>query len=277
MTGVDGSDPVATSIADYALVRRLERANNGEFHLARAPQRLGLEAEHVMVKVLDSGTPEETFRRATRELRAFAAVESPYLVALYDAGQEGHRLFYSMEYLPLGSLADPQVELDPGRIVRAVACAARAAHALHEHGIAHRDIQPVNVLLTEDGGKLADLGLAQVFVPDYTVTGFGNIGAVEYMDPIVVEGAPSSRASDIWALGTTLHRTIVGVGVFGALPPDNPLAAIRKVLSSQPEISPDLTPAVREVVETCLQPDPLDRYATAEETADALDRCASEL
>ncbi|MEP6298860.1 MAG: protein kinase, partial [Ilumatobacter sp.] len=135
----------------------------------------------------------------------------------------------------------------------------------------------VNVLLTEDGGKLADLGLAQVFVPDYTVTGFGNIGAVEYMDPIVVEGAPSSRASDIWALGTTLHRTIVGVGVYGALPPDNPLAAIRKVLSSQPEISADLTPAVREVVETCLQPDPLDRYATAEEAADALDRCAAEL
>jgi len=264
-------DSVVGTIADYALVRRLERANNGEFYLARTPQRLGIDAEFVMVKVLDSGTPEETFRRATRELRAFAAVESPYLVSLHDAGQDGHRLFYSMEYLPLGSLANPRVELAPDRVVAAVAGAARAAHALHEHGIAHRDIQPVNVLLTEDGGKLGDLGLAQVFTPDYTVTGFGNLGAVEYMDPLVLHGAQPSRASDIWALGTTLHRALVGVGVFGALPPDEPLVAIRKVISSEPAVSDDLSPALRSVIETCLQREPADRYATAADVAAALE------
>ena len=264
-------DPDLGSIADYVLVRRLDRANNGEFFLARTPQRLGIEAEFVMVKVLDGATPEETFRRATRELRAFAAVESPHLVALHDAGQDGRRLFYSMEHLPLGSLANPQVDLDPGRIVRALAGAARAAHALHDHGIAHRDIQPVNVLLTDDAGKLADLGLAQVFAPDDTVTGFGNIGAVEYMDPAVVHGDQPSRASDIWSLGTTLHRAVAGVGVFGVLPANEPLVAIRKVLSSQPRISDDLDPAVRDVVETCLRSDPLDRFATAEEVAGALD------
>lgn len=262
------------SIADYALVRRLDRANNGEFFLARTPQRLGIDAEYVMIKVLDSGTPEETFRRATRELRAFTAVESPHLVALHDAGQDGHRLFYSMEYLPLGSLARPQIELSPLRIIRAVTGAARAAHALHEHGIAHRDIQPVNVLLTDTGGKLGDLGLAQVFTPDATVTGFGNIGAVEYMDPTVVHGAAASRSSDVWALGTTLHRALVGVGVFGALPPDEPLVAIRKVLSSEPEISNELDADVRAVIETCLQSDPADRYSTAEEVAIDLDRCS---
>jgi eukaryotic-like serine/threonine-protein kinase len=271
MTDEVAAEPDVGAIADYVLVRRLDRAINGEFFLARAPARLGIEAEYVMVKVLDSGTPEETFRRATRELRAFAAVESEHLVALHDAGQDGPRLFYSMDYFPLGSLARPQCVLDAQRIVRAMASAARAAHALHEHGIAHRDIQPVNVLLTDDAGKLADLGLAQVFAPDYTVTGFGNLGAVEYMDPGVLQGSSATRASDIWALGTTLHRAIAGVGVFGDLAADDPLVAIRTVLSSDPQLSDALSPVIRLIVDRCLQPDPADRYATAAEVADALE------
>jgi eukaryotic-like serine/threonine-protein kinase len=259
------------SIADYVLVRRLERAINGDFFLARTPDRLGLDAEYVMVKVLDSGTPADTLRRATREIRAFAAVESPHLVALLDAGQDGHRLFYTMDYLPLGSLARPQIDLDTPRIVRAMTSAARAAHALHENGIAHRDIQPANVLLTDDGGKLADLGLAQVFSPDYAVTGFGNIGAVEYMDPSVVQGSTATRASDIWALGTTLHRAMAGVGVYGEVADDEPLATIRKVLSSDPQLAEALPERIRDVVERCLQPDPADRYATAAEFAAELE------
>jgi eukaryotic-like serine/threonine-protein kinase len=271
MTDDVAADPDVGSIADYVLVRRLDRAINGDFFLARTPARLGIDAEFVMVKVLDSGTPEETFRRATRELRAFAAVESPYLVALHDAGQDGHRLFYSMDYFPLGSLARPLHKIDPSQAISAMASAARAAHALHEHGIAHRDIQPANVLLTDDAGKLADLGLAQVFAPDYAVTGFGNLGAVEYMDPRVLQGSSATRASDIWSLGTTLHHAISGVGVFGEFAGDDPLVAIRTVLSSDPQLSDTLTPAIRIVVERCLRPDPADRYGTAAEVADALD------
>jgi serine/threonine protein kinase len=258
-------------IADYQLLRSLGRGNNGEYFLAPAPPRLGIEAEQVAVKVLHGPSPEDAFRRATRELKAFASVECPELVTLYDAGQDGQRIYYSMEYLPLGSLADPAIALTRERVIRAVASCARAAHALHEHGIAHRDIQPANVLLTEAGGKLADLGLAQelTFMP--TVTGLGHIGSVEYLDPAILRGERPSRSSDIWSLGVTLHRGLTGVGVYGELPDRDPLLAIRKVISSRPELAGSLRPAERVVIERATRPDPAERYQTAAEVANALD------
>jgi serine/threonine protein kinase len=258
------------SVADYVLVERFDRANNGDFFLARAPRRLGLDAEFVLLKVFDSGVPADTLRRGTRELRAFASVQSAHLVTLHDAGQDGHRLFYSMEYLPLGSLARPRCEIFRERVVRAVIGASRAAHDLHEHGMAHRDIQPANVMLTEDGGKLADLGLAQVLVPDHTATGFGNLGVVEYIDPGVLQGGDPSRASDIWSLGTTLHRAIAGVGVFGELPADQPLAAIRKVLSADVLLLVDPDDPLRSVIERCLRM-ATPGFPTAADLADALE------
>src|SRR3954447_10796044 len=128
-------------IADYEFIRSLGQGNHGEFHLAKRPARLPIDVEQVAVKVV-GGTGEDAFRRATRELKAFAVVQSPYLVTLYDAGQQGGIFYYSMEYLPSGSLAEPAGPLDVPAKLRAVACAAMAAQALHDAGIVHRDIKP---------------------------------------------------------------------------------------------------------------------------------------
>jgi serine/threonine protein kinase len=258
-------------IADYRLVRSLGAGSHGEFFLAEPPPRLGLDAEFVAVKVMAGQTPDDAFRRATRELRLFAQVVSPHLVALYDAGQEGGRFFYAAEYLPLGSLASPSRPLDRGQTLRAVADAARAAHVLHEHGIVHRSIKPANILITEEGGKLADLGLAQVLAPGMTVTGMGPIGSVEYIDPAILSGERAGRPSDLWSIGVTLHRAITGEGVYGELPETEPLVAIRKVLSSDPVLSDRLSPEERELITALLAPDPADRPATAAEVADRIE------
>ena len=259
------------TIADYRLTRSLGAGSHGEFFLAEPPARLGLDAEFVAVKVMAGQTQEDAFRRATRELRLFASVKSPFLVALYDAGQEGGRFFYAAEYLPLGSLASPARPLDRGETLRAVADAARAAHVLHEAGIAHRSIKPANILITETGGKLSDLGLAQVLAPGMTVTGMGPIGSVEYIDPAILSGERAGRPSDLWSLGVTLHRAITGTGVYGELPETEPLVAIRKVLSTDPVLSDALSPVERELVGQLLAPDAADRPATALEVADRID------
>ena len=94
-------------IADYKLVRWLGEGNHGTFYLAETPPRLQLDVDLVVVKVLDGATSNDGFRRATRELRVFASIESPYLVTLFDAGQDGNSCFYAMEYFPKGSLAAP--------------------------------------------------------------------------------------------------------------------------------------------------------------------------
>jgi eukaryotic-like serine/threonine-protein kinase len=259
-------------IADYSFVRTLGEGNHGEFHLATPPARLRISADYVAVKVLNGGGSEESFRRMTKELRAFASVQSPYLVTLYDAGQEGGTFYYSMEYFPLGSLAAPARPLTRAETIRAVTHAARAAHALHEAGVAHRDIKPANVMLHEQGAKLSDLGLAQVLQPGQTVTGIGTVGSIEFIDPVIMRGERASRATDIWSLGLTLHRALTGVGVYGELPDRDPLLALRKVLSSAPVLDPSLTPEERAVIESCIEPDIARRIPTAEALAQRLEQ-----
>lgn len=257
-------------IADYEIVRSLGEGNHGEFFLAKRPPRLRLAAEFVAVKVLAGTTSDDAFRRTTRELRVFASVRSPYLVSLYDAGQEGGRFFYAMEYFPLGSLAAPVRPLTRLESLRAVAHASRAAHALHEVGVAHRGIKPANILLHDSGAKLSDLGLAQVLRPGQTLTGVGPISSIEYIDPSILRGERASRASDLWSLGVTLHRALTDTGIYGELPSE-PLLAVRKVLNGAPQLSGRLLPEEAELVGRCLASDPAARPQTAEDLAEQIE------
>ncbi|WP_163511410.1 serine/threonine-protein kinase [Fodinicola acaciae] len=263
-------------IADYEFVRSLGTGNHGEFFLAKTPQRLPVDAPYVAVKVLSGEKSEDVFRRATRELKAFAAVQSPHLVALYDAGQQAGVVYYSMEYLSDGSLAEPANTLELGRVADAVASAARAAHALHEAGIVHNDIKPANILLGGDGSaKLSDLGLSRVLAPGMTMTGMGSLGSVEFTDPALLHGDSPSRASDIFSLGATLHRVATGRGLFGDLPDSDPVLVLRRVLSTKPDVAPDLDPEIAAVVRSCIAEDRTERPATAAEVADRLTSIAA--
>jgi len=261
-------------IADYKFVRQLGAGSHGVFYLAYPPKRLPITAEFVAVKILSGGSSQDVFRWAHRELAAFAAVNSPYLVSLYDAGQQGEEVYYSMEYLPGGSLAMPAEPVDRDRALKAMADAARAAHALHEAGIAHRDIKPGNVLLHPGGGKLADLGLSHVLSPGITITGMGPAGDIEYLDPCLIRGDRPSRASDVFSLGATLHYALAGEGLYGPLPKDDPLLAMRRVVSHDPVIVVGLDPDVREVIAWAVAADPKDRPTTALQLAERIEDLA---
>jgi eukaryotic-like serine/threonine-protein kinase len=260
-------------IADYVFIRPLNEGNHGQYYLAKPPARLGLEATNVVVKVVAGQTTQETFSKATRELKAFAAVRSPYLVRLYDAGQQTGTFFYAMEWLERGSLAAPSSELTKDAARKAVADVARAAHALHEAGIVHQDIAPENVLLAEDGGRLADLGLAKVLQPGVTVTSLGSrsIGAVEYVDPARLAGGQPSRQTDVYSLGMTLHRALAGVGMFGDISSAAPMMAMRAVLAGTPKLDPALGPDEAALIKACIDPDLSRRPRTALEVAERID------
>ena len=276
MTNITDANLVAEreGIADYHFIRMLGAGNHGVFYLAARPERLPFTARFVAVKVLSGANSQDTFRRAVRELAAFAAVDSPYLVTLYDAGQQSHDLYYSMDYFAEGSLADPAEPLQRDTALTAVAQAARAAHALHEAGIAHNDIKPGNILLHGGGGKLADLGLSQLLTPGLTITGLGSTASVEYLDPALIRGGVQSRATDVFALGATLHRVLTGEGLYGVLPTDNTLVAMRRVLSRPAVISAGLDPAAREVIVSAVSEDPAARPATALELAERIEALA---
>ena len=255
-------------LADFRVVRLIGEGNHGRFYLAHPPARLGIDDEFVAVKVFAGQCSEDAYRRGTRELRAFAAVDSPYLARVYDAVLEDNFL-YAMEYFPLGSLAAPARPLTHDDVLRAVEHAARAVHALHEGGLAHGDVKPGNVMLHENGGKLSDLGLARVFTAGAALTGMAPETSVEYLDPSLLLGEPPSRATDIWALGATLHRALSGKGLYGELPERQPLLAIRRVQTTPPTLDPVLTADEAALVHACLAA-PGSRPATALEVADRI-------
>jgi serine/threonine protein kinase len=256
------------NVADYAIVRLLGEGNHGRFYLARPPQRLGIPDEFVALKVFAGIATEQAYERSVRELRAFAQVDSPYLVRIYDAALQDS-FFYAMEYFPLGSLAAPARPLTRAQVLTALECAARAADALHEAGLVHGDIKPANVLLTEDGAKLSDLGLARLLSPGVTMTGMGMASSVEFLDPKILQGDRASRSSEVWALGATLHRALAGISLFGELPDNDPLLAIRRVLSTPAQVSPQLPAPEAELVNACLAP-PNERLPSAAAVADRL-------
>jgi serine/threonine protein kinase len=257
-------------IADYEFIRSLGSGNHGEFFLAARPRRLApvVDAEQVAVKVVVGESTEATFRRATRELQAFAAVSSPYLVRLFDAGQQDGVFYYAMEYLPGGSLAEPAKPVDQPTAIRAVADAARAVAALHTVGIVHRDIKPGNILLHEGGAKLSDLGLSQVFLPGVTITGMGSLASVEYLDPALLSGEHAAIHHDVYALGVTLHRAVAGHGVYGEDLPSDGLLALRRMLSQPPAVHQSVAPHLASVIASCLGPAP--SRPSAQALADAL-------
>ena len=173
------------------VVRQLGEGNHGRYYLARPPARLELADEFVALKVFGDRVSELAYERGVRELRAFAAVRSPYLVTVYDAVLED-TFAYAMQYFPLGSLSAPARPLARAEVHRALEHAARAAHALHEAGMAHGDIKPANVLLTE-GSAAAQPGSAA--------------GSPTSASPASSRPAPRSRAWAAPARSSTSTRT----------------------------------------------------------------------
>lgn len=264
------SSPTLDGIADYEFVRALGEGSHGSFWQARCPARLGIDVDHVSVKTIAHNATDDDFARLVDELQHYAAVQSTELVPLYDVGQQGAILYYASEYFADGSLDKPARPFTSrASVLSAMADAALAAHALHEAGIAHRAIKPGNVMLDGDRGKLGDIGLSHVLNPGQTVTGLDNVGSLGYLAPELVQGGQTaSRATDIWALGATLHKTLTGRSVYPEIPDASLLESLRHLLTAEPTLNDSLQADERELIGRAIAADPADRPSTALEFAE---------
>ena len=266
-----------SGIADYEFIRLLGEGNHGSFWLARCPERLGLDVDQVAVKTLAHNANDADFDRLSAELQLYAAIPCPELVPLYDVGQQGATLYFAGRYFPDGSLAQPARPFTRASVLAALADAATAAHALHEAGMAHRAIKPGNILIDGSRAKLGDIGLTQVLKPGQTVTGLDHIGSIEYLAPELIQGQNASRATDIWALGATMHKVLTGRPIYPNLPDGGLLQALRYLLSEQPTLNETLRDDERALIERTLSADPVERPSTAREFGDAVGAIAAAL
>ncbi|MCP5030166.1 MAG: protein kinase [Actinomycetia bacterium] len=255
-------------VGDYEFIHLLGEGSHGSFWLARCPQRLNLGLDYVAVKTLSHHGGDADFEMLSEELLRYSAVASPRLVQLYDVGLQGDLLYYSGEYFPDGSLAQPARPFTRASVLLAIADAAFAAHALHDAGIAHRSIRPGNIMIDGTMAKLGDIALSAVLKPGQTVTGLDQVGAIEYLAPELIQGEAASRASDIWALGATMHRVLTGRPIYPYVPDGSSLEALRYILSQQPTLNELLREEEHLVVGKTLSADPADRPLTAMDFAE---------
>jgi len=256
-------------IGDYEIIQALGEGSQGQFWLARTPARLELDDQHVAVKTRSHPAPDDAFGRLPDDLRRYAAIDSAYLVELLDVGQQGNILYMVARYRA-GSMAQPARPLSRVDVLRSVGRAALGANALHEVGIPHRSIRPGNILLGDDGARLGDIGLSQLLSPGLTITGASKVNTIEYLSPELIQGQQASRASDIWALGATLHRALTGMAFYPAMPTESLVAALRHILNERPTLSDALRNAELRIVESTVAADPADRPATAEALAEEI-------
>ncbi|WP_422927936.1 serine/threonine-protein kinase [Singulisphaera sp. PoT] len=224
-----------------------------------------------------AGPPE--LARFFREAEALAGLTHPNVVQVHEVGDLDGLPYYTMEFVEGGDLARA-LDGQPQQAQRAaslVALLAGAVEAAHRGGIVHRDLKPGNVLLTEDGTpKVTDFGLAHRFDLGEGLTRTGTrIGTPCYMAPEQADDrlGEVGPATDVYALGAILYEMLTG------RPPFKGKSASeieRQVISDQPVPPSKLNAKVSRDLETiclkCLQKDRRDRYTSAKDLEDDLNR-----
>jgi serine/threonine-protein kinase len=143
---------------------------------------------------------------------------------------------------------------------------AVALEGAHGQGIVHRDLKPSNIKIRSDGTvKVLDFGLAKVLVPvpaDASMTASGVVlGTSAYMSPEQSKSLPADKRSDVWAFGCVLYEMLTGRRAFGG---ENVTDTLASVLRDDPDWTmwpPGVPPAVRALVEACLQKNRNERMA----------------
>lgn len=219
--------------------------------------------------------------RFEAEARTAASLDHPGIVKIYDYGQKKDLFWYSMQLVDGYSLSDlvrpdePFPEADSLRLTLSILSALAYSHS---KGVIHRDIKPANILLNWAGHPfIADFGIAKVHEsPLKTDTGF-TLGTPAYMSPEQALGHPVDARTDLYALGLTLYELLAGAPPFEITGSIQTL--VLRLNTQAPELleaRPDLHPNLAAAVMRCIEREPKDRFASAEEMTYALRQVALE-
>ncbi|HZW29338.1 MAG TPA: protein kinase [Isosphaeraceae bacterium] len=264
-------------LGPYQVLEVLGRGGMGLVLKARDPALNRTVAIKVLNPVLAHGATAR--RRFAREARAVAAVGHEHIVAIHAVDEvRGGLPYLVMQYIPGQSLQerlDATGPLEVNELLRIGTQAARALAAAHAQGVVHRDIKPANILLENciERVKLTDFGLARV-MDDASLTASGIIaGTPQYMAPEQAQGEPVDARADLFALGAVLYAMAAGRPPFRA---DSAMAVLKHIceVRHRPirELNPEVPDWLEDVIDRLLAKKPADRFPTAAEVADLLER-----
>ncbi|WP_413811185.1 protein kinase domain-containing protein [Streptomyces sp. OE57] len=263
MNNLQPSDP--TSIGGYPLLGRLGAGGMGQVFLSRTASGRLLALKTIRDDLSSEPGFEERF---AREIRNSDRVRSPWTVTVVDYSALGQRpQWMATEYVPAPSLAEwvtAHGALPRTALLSLAAELCGAVRAVHEAGLAHRDVKPGNILLARDRPRLIDFGVARA-ADDSRHTRLGvSVGSPGFLAPDQAIGGVAAEPADVFSLAAALVYAATGRGPFSHAEEQIPAAALMyRVVHEEPDLDgvlPELVP----LFTACLAKDPAARPTAAQ-------------
>jgi Tol biopolymer transport system component/tRNA A-37 threonylcarbamoyl transferase component Bud32 len=272
----DAPTRLAEALSDrYRIERELGQGGMATVYLAQDLKHDRMVAVKVLRQELAAVIGAERF---LSEIKTTANLQHPHILPLFDSGESDGFLFYVMPYVEGETVRDRlnrEKQLPVADAVRITTEVASALDYAHRHNVIHRDIKPENILLHDGRALVADFGIALAASnagnTRMTETGM-SLGTPHYMSPEQAMGEREITArSDVYALGAVLYEMLTGDPPFTG---STAQAIVARVVTETPRpMLPQrhtIPPQVEAAVFTALEKLPADRFATAEEFAEAL-------
>lgn len=274
----------------YLLVDKIASGGMAEIFRAKLVGVEGFEKNVVIKRIHPFWSERRDFiTMLVDEAKLLVHLNHPNIVQVYELGREGETYFIAMEFVEGVDLRQLQNRLKalgrrmPPEIATAVVLESlKGLHYAHERSlkergrldIVHRDVSPQNILLSFEGEvKVTDFGIAKAMTQTHeTQTGVLK-GKYAYMSPEQAVGAPLDARSDLFACGIVLYELLFERRLFAGKNDLETLENVRRAQVPWPEDDAGVFPGLREVLARALQVRPEDRFATAEDFAEALEAC----
>lgn len=213
-------------------------------------------------------------QRFKQEAAAAANLQSPYIVNVYDWGQDEGTYYIVMEFVrgsDLKTAINERGAINQRKVAEIGSQVCQALSVAHGLDIIHRDIKPQNIMVQPDGNvKVMDFGIARAKNSVKTQTS-SVLGTAHYISPEQAQGKDLTATSDIYSLGIVLYESATGRLPFDG--PDAVSVAMKQVndLPAPPhEINPDIDPALEAIIMKAMAKNPADRFATSKDMRLAL-------
>jgi serine/threonine-protein kinase len=270
---------IGRTIGKYRIVGQLGRGGAGIVYKA-VDETLGRD---VAVKTLNPDLANtEVMSRFRAEATILAKLNHPQIATIFELFRSENDLLMVMEFVrgeTLDKVSERLGAIAPDRAAYLIDLILSALEHAHRAGVVHRDIKPANVMVTDEGGiKIMDFGIARVLGAEQKTIDFRLMGTPAYMSPEQVVGEEVDGRSDLYSVGVLFYRLLTGALPFTA---DTALGMLQRQIRDNPTPlqahRPNLPDWCDAIVQRALSKTPADRFQSAEEFRDALNRATGPL